>query len=565
MSASPALRSADPEVPDAPPEVEPPSKFAGRPELQASPTPTAAPAPMPAPRAAGYMLASLLLALTQGLGMNLISANLPQIQGAIGATATEATWLMAAYMAPNVSLSLALIKIRNQYGLRNFAELSILGFVIVASMHLFVDDLHSALVVRFLSGIVAAPMSTLCFLYMLEPFAPARKLTVGLSLALTSLSLGMPVARLISPGLLQIGLWHGLHVAEIALALMAFAAVYLLPLTPQPRAKVIELLDIVSFLLIATGFGLTAVVLTLGRLYWWFEAPWLGMMLAGGVASVTLAAVIELNRKSPLVDIRWLASPEVIHFTGALLIFRIILSEQTTGAVGFLQALGLTNDQTAVLYGITLASSIAGGLACAAVMKPGREQWIHVVALALLMGGAFMDSHATSLTRPEQMLLSQAMIAFAGSLFLPPALASGLMSALKRGPNYILSFVIIFLTTQSIGGLLGSATLGTYLTVRTKVHAASLVQRIVLTDPVVAQRVSQLEAAYGRVITDKAQLGTQGLNLLNQQVTRESNVLAYNDLFLLVAALAGLALAALLIHMAILALGRLVADPQPAN
>lgn len=497
--------------------------------------------------------------------MNLISANLPQIQGAIGATTTEATWLMAAYMAPNVSLSLALIKIRNQYGLRNFAELSILGFVIVASMHLFVDDLHSALVVRFLSGIVAAPMSTLCFLYMLEPFAPARKLTVGLSLALTSLSLGMPVARLISPSLLQIGLWHGLHVAEIALALMAFAAVYLLPLTPQPRAKVIELLDIVSFLLIATGFGLTAVVLTLGRLYWWFEAPWLGMMLAGGVASVTLAAVVELNRKSPLLDIRWLASPEVIHFTGALLIFRIILSEQTTGAVGFLQALGLTNDQTAVLYGITLAASIAGGLACAAVMKPGREPWIHIAALTLLMVGAFMDSHATSLTRPEQMLLSQAMIAFAGSLFLPPALASGLMSALKRGPNYILSFVIIFLTTQSIGGLLGSAILGTYVTIRTKVHAAALVQRIVLTDPIVAQRISQLEAAYGRVITDKAQLGTQGLNLLNQQVTREANVLAYNDLFLLVAALAGLALAALLIHMAILALGRRVADPQPAN
>ena len=54
------------------------------------------------------MLASVLLALTQGLGMNLIAANLPQIQGSLGATTTEATWLVAAYMAPNVSLSLAL-------------------------------------------------------------------------------------------------------------------------------------------------------------------------------------------------------------------------------------------------------------------------------------------------------------------------------------------------------------------------------------------------------------------------------------------------------------------------
>lgn len=126
--------------------------------------------PMPAPRMAAYMLASVLLALTQGLGMNMIAANLPQIQGSLGATTNEATWLMAAYMAPNASLSLLLIKIRTQFGLRAFAELSILVFLAVSFTHFFVDDMHSALVVRFFSGIAAAPMSTLGFLYMLEPF-----------------------------------------------------------------------------------------------------------------------------------------------------------------------------------------------------------------------------------------------------------------------------------------------------------------------------------------------------------------------------------------------------------
>jgi len=562
MSALPAIRSADTELPDADvSEIETPSEPPG---AQAPLAPQVAPDQMPPLRVSGYMLASVLLALTQGLGMNLISANLPQIQGSLGATTAEATWLMAAYMAPNVSLSLALIKIRTQYGLRNFAELSILGFVAVALMHLFVDDLHSAIVVRFLSGIVAAPMSTLCFLYMLQPFPPAKKLNIGLSLALTNLSLGMPVARLISPSLLDIGLWHGLHIAEIALALMAFAAVYLLPLAPQPRAKVIERLDVASFLLIATGFGLLAVSFTLGRIYWWFEAPWLGVLIACGIASVTGAVVIELNRKNPLLDIRWLASPEVIHFTGALLIFRIVLSEQTTGAAGFFQVLGMANEQTTILYAIILAASVAGGLACAAVMKPGREPWIHMVSLLLLAAGALMDSRATNLTRPEEMYLSQAMIAVAGSLFLPPALASGLMSALKKGPNYILSFVIVFLTSQSIGGVLGSAILGTFVTVRQKFHASVLAEHITLTDPIVAQRVAQLEAAYGRVLTDKVQMSTQGLTLLNQQVTREANVLAYNDLFLLVAGLAGLALAALLLHMAVLAVGRMAAAPQPA-
>nr|WP_246504870.1 MFS transporter [Microvirga antarctica] len=511
------------------------------------------------------MLAAVLLALTQGLGMNLISANLPQIQGSLGATTTEATWLVAVYMAPNVSLSLMLIKIRTQFGLRNFAEIGILAFVMVAFMHLFVNDLQSALIVRFFSGIAAAPLSSLGFLYMLEPFPPAKKMNVGLCLALTNISLGAPIARLISPALLDIAQWHGLYLMEIAIALMAFGAVYLLPLSPQPRAKVIHWLDIVSYLFIAVGFGLVAATLVLGRLYWWTEAPWLGEMLAVAVVSLTCAAVIELNRKSPLLDIRWLASREVLHFTAALLIFRIVLSEQTSGAYGFFQILGLQNEQLSVLTWVILAATIVGGIACAAIIKPGREPAIHMVALSMLIVGALLDSRATNLTRPAQMYVSQGMIAFAGALFLPPAMASGLTSALKKGPQYILSFIIVFLTTQSIGGVFGSAIVGTFVTWREKIHSHALVEHIALTDPVVARQVSQLAGAYGRIITDKTVLDAEGLALLAQQATREANVLAYNDAFTLIAVIGAIALAALIAHVTFGAFAkRMSSSPHPA-
>lgn len=511
------------------------------------------------------MLASVFLAQTQGLGMNLVAVNLPQIQGSLGATTNEAMWLMAAYMAPYASLSLILIKVRTQYGLRNFAELSILAFVPVALMHLYADDLQSAIIVRFFSGIVAAPLSALSFLYMLEPLPPAKKLNVGLCLSLTNLSLGPFVARLISPSLLDIGQWHGLYLFEIAVAMVAFAAVYLLPLSHQPRTKVIQLLDVVSYLFIAVGFGLTAMVMTVGRYYWWFEAPWLGLMLAGAIAAITFAAVIELNRANPLLDVRWLTSKEVLHFTAALLIFRIVLSEQTSGAYGFFQSLGLQNDQMHTLYWIMLGATIAGGLICAAVLKPGREPAIHLVALILLAVGAFMDSHASNLTRPAQMYLSQTMVAFAGALFLPPAMASGLTSALKKGPNYILSFVIVFLTTQSIGGTIGSAVVGTFVTLRSRFHYRALIEHVTLTDPVVAQRLSQLSGAYGRVLTDSSLMSQQGLTLLNQQITREANILAYNDAFLALALLALFALAALLVHVTILAARKRFSDaPQPS-
>ncbi|KNY18122.1 MFS transporter [Shinella sp. SUS2] len=504
---------------------------------------------MAPPRAAAYMVASTLLAMTQGFGLNLVAANIPQLQGPFGATAAEATWLMAAYMAPNASLSLALIKIRNQFGLRPFAELGIAAFLLVSVAHIFITDLQSALVLRFFAGIAAAPLSSLGFLYMLEAFSPARKLTIGISLALTNIGLAAPLTRFISPALIDLGGVRALLHFELALAMLSFAAIYLLPLAPPPRAKVIEKLDIVSYLFIAVGFGSGAVVLVLGRQYWWLEAPWIGTLLVVMVGALTIAAVIELNRERPLIDLRWLFSREMLHFAAVLVLFRLMLAEQTAVAGNFFQITGLQNDQLAGLYGMVALATAAGGLLCAAILKPGREPGIHMVALLLIGAGAFLDSRATNLTRPEQMYVSQAMIAAGGSLFLPPAIASGFTLALRKGPQYILSFIVVFLVTQSLGGLAGSALFGSFITLREKFHSNILAEAMTLADPLVAGRVAQLSAAYGRTIIDPAVLKAEGVALLGQQVTREANVLAHNDAFLVIALLAVGAAAALAIHM----------------
>ena len=507
------------------------------------------PAPMSPARAAVYMASSLLLFLTQGLGMNLLNANIYQLQGSLSATTTEIAWLQAAYMAPYASMSIALFKIRAQYGLRRFAELSIVCFVFASILNLFVSDLHSATVVRFISGMAAAPLSTLGFLYMLEAFPPARKLSVGLSLALMNTTLSAPIVRLISPPLMDLGGWHALYTFEMGLALIVLPVVYLLPLTPPPRAKVIQKMDILSYLLLAVGFGCLAVFLTLGRLYWWFEVPWLGVLLAGAIACLTLMVVLELPRKMPLIDLRWVFSKENMHMAGILLLFRVVSSEQTTTAANFYMQLGLLNDQTQAMYAIILLASVAGGLVCTVLMLTRYVETAHVLALVLIAGGAFLDSQSTSLTRPEQMYLSQAMVAAGAARFLPPVMAKGFAAALARGTTFLVNFLVIFLFTQSIGSLLAQAALGTFVTIREKFHSNVLVEHILLTNPFVAQRVSQLSASYGTVITDKSLLNAEGLQLLGQQVTREANILAYNDTFLVISIASAIGLVLLLGHL----------------
>jgi hypothetical protein len=62
------------------------------------------------------------------------------------------------------------------------------------------------------------------------------------------------------------------------------------------------------------------------------------------------------NRQSPLIDLRWLFSREMLHFAAVLVLFRLMLAEQTAVAGNFFQITGLQNDQLAGLYGMVLRS-----------------------------------------------------------------------------------------------------------------------------------------------------------------------------------------------------------------
>jgi len=81
--------------------------------------------------------------------------------------------------------------------------------------------------------------------------------------------------------------------------------------------------------------------------------------------------------------------------------------------------------------------------------------------------------------------------------------------------------------------------LGSYQVIREKANSAALVQQISPTDPIVAQRIAAGGAAVSRVIVDPTLRTAEGTAILSQTTTREANVLAYADVFRLVAILAG--------------------------
>ncbi|MFO1138080.1 MAG: MFS transporter [Paracoccus sp. (in: a-proteobacteria)] len=522
------------------------------PEASAAPAVGAAAPPAPPPPlriALAYIAAAIVIGLTQGLAQSFVTTNIAQIAGELGVTTTQATWLSVAFAAPRASMPILLIKIRTQYGLRRFAEIAIVIYLVVALGALTISDLRSALVMQFLAGMASAPLSSLAFMYMLQPLSPKWKMRLGLPVVMATVALGPSVARVISPALMADSGWTALHTMTLGMAAVSLGLVYWLPLTSPPRQKVIAGLDLVSWLLIAIGFGGLTAVFTMGAIYWWTEIPWLGWTLAASIAALTLAAMIELNRKAPLLDVRWLASPAILHLTVTLLVFRLILSEQSSGAPRMFQVLGVTQDQLVTIFAVISAGTVLGALALIPFMTPKRVPLFHVIALALVAVGAWLDSHSTIDTRPAQMMLSQGMIAFAGTLFLAPAMMQGLMSALARGPNYILSFIIVFLSTQSLGGVMGSGLFLTFINHRQALHLQLMREELTTADPVVMQAIGQRVAALTSQIVDPVARQAQAVAMIAQDATNQAYVMAYNDAYQLTALVAAFAFCVLVLHM----------------
>ena len=311
----------------------------------------------------------------------------------------------------------------------------------------------------------------------------------------------------------------------------------MLKLPPGDRKKVFEKKDFITFFLLAPGMALICAVLSLGRLDWWFEAPWIGWSLALAVVLIVSAIVFEHNRSNPLLNTRWLSSGSIVRLGLIMLLIRIVLAEQNTGVFGWLQYVGLQNEQMTNLAWSILAGIICGIIASCLTIKPQRLSWPIVTSLVLMIIASLMDSQSTSLTRPDQLMISQFLLGFGSAFFLAPAMLAGI-GGVVADPRNLVSFSVLFGMSQNIGGLLGSAILGTFQTWREKYHSSLLADQLTTLNPLVNERLQLYSQMYQSMIGDSTLLSVQAATQLQNVSTLEANILAYNDTYLLTASVA---------------------------
>ncbi len=475
-----------------------------------------------------YFFIGVFVAISGSLSNGFITANLPLIQGEYSLTPSEAAWIPAAYVMANISSNLILFKARQQYGLRLFSEIGLVLFIAVLFLHIFVHTFEMALIVRIISGLVAAPLSSLGMYYIMQAFKRAN-FGRGLYLALGFQQLGIPLAWIISPAIVDVNDWVVLYTFELGLALCCLAMVVSVKLPRSLRIDVFEKQDFFTFALLAPGFALLCIVLTQGPILWWSEAKWLGYALIAGFSLIIIGLTYEHFRVNPLIITRWLGSASTLKFIFGAFAIRLLMSEQSYAAVNFLKTMGMGPDQIVPLYAVIFIGITIGTIFSALTFKRERVTLHLIGAVTLILCACALDYHLTSDVRPENFYYSQFIIGFASGMFIGPLLLTGIVNALQKGPSHMVTFVVLFSATQSFGGLIGNSFFSSYQQVRTQNYRTEIISDLKPTDPIVAQRLAIYQQASAQYTLDQALEKDQAYRNLNQVVTREAQVRAYND------------------------------------
>ncbi len=484
-----------------------------------------------------YGISGAIIAIAATLPNSLITVNVPNLPGPLGLDLTEVSWLPAIFVAIMATANLTLTKARIQFGFSAVTTLVLAVNCVVGLTQLIWPGFVTTAATRATNGLTAASLTALSTYYMLQAFPPARRIWGSIS-AISMSQLGAPLARLVPLDVLTMDDGRGLRLIEPTLYLAILVLIKLTPLPPSERSRAFDPIDFLTIGLAVPAMMLLCGVLGLGRLYWWTDAPFLGWMLLGCIPLFAGAFLIESHRARPLLRLDWLTTGDSLRFAGVAMLVRIALAEQSYGSVGLLTSGGLTNDQLHTLFAI-VAMAILAGTVVACLTYSKERLGLQVAAAALVIAlGALIDSGASNVTRPPQLYLSQALIGFGITLFVGPALIFFFFKMMPRGPDHLVSFIVLFSSTQNVGGLAGSALLGSYEFSQARRHAAYLAEHVSLADPQVALRLQSGAGAVASALPEAALRTAQGAALLGQRLTAEANILAFNDVFRLVAVLA---------------------------
>jgi DHA2 family multidrug resistance protein len=282
----------------------------------------------------------MLAALMQTLDSTITNVALPTIQGNLGASQDEATWVVTAYSIAAIVVIPLTPWLQTRFGRKNYFVASIVGFTIASISCGASDNLIFLIASRVVQGAFGGGLLATAQSILRDTFPPKQ---LGISQGIFALGAVMGPALGPPLGGLLVDNWSWNWCFDINIAPGIASALLMIFLLKDPEKARAGRIDAIGLVLLAAGLGAMQYVLTEGEPNYWFADRTIDVMTVVWIGSLTAFVFWELfGTDTPVVDLRVLKNRSVSAGTimsfalGAVLLgSTYTLPQLTQGVLGF--------------------------------------------------------------------------------------------------------------------------------------------------------------------------------------------------------------------------------------
>ncbi len=496
------------------------------------------------------VLTASIGALLEIIDTSITNVALISIQANLGATLAEVGWVVTGYAMATVVMIPLSSWLSGRFGERSYFIFCLVGFTVASVLCGLAPSLGWLIGARILQGLLGGGLLPKAQTILFRAVPPSLQgFAQGMFgvVVLAGPALGPTLGGLLTDGL---G-WRWIFFINVPVGLVTvlMALAFLEP--DGETAAASAPVDWLGILLLTACLASLQVVLEQGHQLDWFEDP--GLRQLGLLAAVSLPVFVwwERRQRRPAVDLRVLRH----RYLAAGSLFSVVLGMGLYGTVFvvpvFAQSvLGYTATQTGLLLlPGALASALTMALLGRVVQRIDSRLLIGLGAAGMVltmvwMGAIGPDTGAEALFWP---LIARGVTTV--MMFLPLSLAS--LGPLPR--EEVGAGSGFYNLSRQLGGTFGIALLTLVVERRTALHRAHLVDHLTTANPLLQQRLIALQAWLLERADGSGEGPAQALQLLSQQVDRQAALLAYGDVFRVVAVL----------FLAVIPLVLLLGRPRP--
>ena len=221
------------------------------------------------PHRALITICCMAATLMQALDSTIANVALPYMQGSLGASADEITWVLTSYITAAAIMTAPVGWLASRFGRKNLMVVCLVGFTIASMLCGAAQSLTQIVVFRLLQGTFGAALVPLSQSTMMDIYPPEKR-----GHAMTIWGVGVMLGPILGPTiggyLTDLYNWRWVFYVNLPVGIAAVAG--LLMFMPKEPANARMRFDFLGFGVLAMGIGAFQLMLDRGHSQDWFNS-----------------------------------------------------------------------------------------------------------------------------------------------------------------------------------------------------------------------------------------------------------------------------------------------------